>query len=139
MGNKVTSNFSVFDKFINECSLRKLYNLTLIDFKDKVLSILKTFEDDPDCYKKYKKHIENNQILDKANTGKDEKAEEESDGNQEDDKEEDMIKSKKFLLIVSKLITYNVPPEENGIYSNILKIYMFLSKLVLIQSMIKIF
>ncbi len=33
MGNKVTSNFSVFDKFINECNLRKLYNLTLNDLK----------------------------------------------------------------------------------------------------------
>jgi hypothetical protein len=33
MGNKVTSNFSTLDKFINECNLRKLYNLTLVDFK----------------------------------------------------------------------------------------------------------
>ena len=127
MGNKVTSNYSVFDKFINECSLRKLYNLTLVDFKEKVTTILKTFEEDPDCYKKYKKHIENNQILDKNNGVKEENADEESDGNQEDDKEEDMIKSRKFILIVSKLITYNVPPEENSIYSNILKIYLFLS------------
>jgi hypothetical protein len=91
------------------------------------MTILKAFEEDPDYYKKYKKHIENNQILDKGNQMKDEKTKDQSDGEQEDDKEEDMIKSKKFLLIVSKLITYNVPPEENAIYSDILKIYMFLS------------
>jgi hypothetical protein len=133
MGNKVTTNNSVFDKFINECSLRKLYNLTLVDFKDKVMTILKTFEEDTDCYKKYKKHIENNQILDKNSGNKEENADEESDGDQEDDREEDMIKSRKFILIVSKLITYNVPPEENAIYSNIFKIYMFLSIIFLLS------
>jgi hypothetical protein len=46
-----------------------------------------------------------------------------------EEKEDEMLKSRKFLFILSKLITYSCPPDQNDIYVIMMKIYIELSKI----------
>jgi hypothetical protein len=89
---------------------------------------------DPQYYRKYKQKEESNPFFE---TQVDNPEEEANDQNLSEEKEEEMIKSKKFIYIISKLITYEAPVKDNEIYITIIKIYIELSKIDLLTHLVK--
>jgi hypothetical protein len=83
---------------------------------------------DPCYYKKYKQKEESSPFFETQN---DDDAEGNGDQGLNEEKEEEMTKSRKFIYIIAKLVTYEVPVDHKDVYVTIINIYIELSKPIL--------